>query len=132
MILPSRLLSLAGAVVAAAMTSAQAQEPPGGRTVQNLYHDCTGSPQAQVSCIRFLGGVGSTMMMLGDLADADGLARGARPALAAVGACPRAEGISGGEMRANFIRWADSHPDASFQPETLGAMRALRAGWPCK
>jgi len=118
--------------MALAMASAQAQEPQGGRTVENLYRDCTGSPQAQVSCIRFLGGVGSTMMLLGDMADAQGLARGAKPALAAMGACPRGAGISGGDLRASFIRWAENHRDAAPQAETLGAMRALRAGWPCQ
>jgi hypothetical protein len=129
--LPFSRLLLAG-VIAVAAASAQAQEPQGARTVQDLYRDCTGAPQAQVSCIRFLGGVGSTMMLLGDLADADGLSSSAKAALAAMGACPRASGISGGEMRDTFVRWAESHKAAVLQPEALGAMRALQAAWSCK
>ncbi|MFZ2004861.1 MAG: Rap1a/Tai family immunity protein [Stellaceae bacterium] len=125
-------LLLAGVLVAFALSPAWGQELSGGRSVHDLYQDCAGSPQSQLSCIRFLGGVASTMMLLGDMADARGVAPDAKAALAAMGACPRASGISGGDMRDAFVRWADSHPDASMQPEELGAMRALLAGWPCR
>lgn len=124
---------LAGLLVALApLAAALAQQALGGRSVHDLYQDCTGSPQSQLSCIRFLGGVASTMMLLGDMADAHGVAPGAKAALAAVGACPRASGISGGDMRDAFVRWAESHPGALTQPEELGAMRALLADWPCR
>jgi hypothetical protein len=123
---------LVGLVMALALSPARAQESTGGRSVHDLFQDCTGSPQSQLSCIRFLGGVASTMMLLGDMADARGVSPGAKAALAAVGACPRASGISGGDMRDAFVRWAEGHPDALMQPEELGAMRALLADWPCR
>jgi Rap1a immunity proteins len=125
-------LLLAGLVLALALSPARAQEPAGWRSVHDLYEDCTGSAQSQLSCIRFLGGVASTMMLLGDMADARGVSPAGKAALAAMGACPRGSGISGGDMRGAFVHWFDSHPDASPQPEELGAMRALQAGWPCR
>lgn len=123
---------LVGSLLMLALSPAGAQEALGGRSVHDLYQDCTGSAQSQLSCIRFLGGVASTMMLLGDMADARGVSPSAKAALAAMGACPRASGVSGGDIRDAFTRWSEAHPDASTQPEELGAMRALQAGWPCK
>jgi Rap1a immunity proteins len=129
--LPRFSVLLAG-LLSLGLSAAWAQQPSGGRSVYDLYQDCTGSSQSQLSCIRFLGGVASTMMLIGDMADARGVSPGAKAALAAMGACPRANGISGGDMRDAFVHWAESHPDSSPQPEELGAMRALQAGWPCR
>jgi hypothetical protein len=118
-------------MTAFASLPAVAQDPQTARTVEVLRQDCTGVPREQVSCIRFLGGVASTMMLLGDLTQSPGVSGREKMALAALGLCPEA-GLSGGRIREAFVAWAEKHPENRYEPEQLGAMAALVSTWPCK
>ena len=99
--------------------------------VQTLLGDCQQPPASPewAYCVGVLQGVGSILSANGYL-----LSTGAVRStdLQKVSICTTdSNSPAGDELIATFIGWATAHPEASSDPDVIGAAQAFASQWPC-
>lgn len=102
------------------------------RTVQDLYTDCKSTENAkQVSCIRFIDGMSSAMMISGRLSLMNSLEWHQRMLYSTMGMCPE-QSLTPGQMRQAFVNWVERNPTQWQQLEYEGVVAAMKETWPCR
>lgn len=122
LVLP-QLLSCGAATAGATLTSVT--------DVQTLLGDCQ-QPRASTEwsyCLGVLQGVGSILSANGYL-----ISTGAVQStdLQKVSICATdSNSPTGDELITTFVEWATAHPEASSDPDVIGAVQAFAVQWPC-
>jgi hypothetical protein len=102
------------------------------RTVQDLYTDCKSTEAAkQVSCIRFIDGISSAMLISGQLSLINSLAWHRRQIYSTMGMCPE-QSLTQGQMRQAFVNWVERNPKEWQKMEYEGVIAAMKETWPCR
>lgn len=116
-------LMIALLVMSLGQNPANSQETK--QNVQRLLGWCK-QPQSSAGfnlCVGFVGGVGSTMVNLGQVYENKPETR------EITGLC--GSGATVGAMVQAFTNWAEGHPEEWTMNAGLGVMLALREKWPC-